>query len=341
LSEIKLPSIRRWLSISLSIGLVVALLMLVLTIDRNTWSALARLRPLYLFSAAMLVVIVWLVQANLFQSLMAAVGSKVFLTKQSALQVYLVTFFFGGITPFASGELPATCFMLNRLGTPLGEAGAVAFLRAALTRIFFTAAGIVFIIFFPDWVEAQPLISRIFTYALALGVATSLFYLFLVLAPSCPIIILKGIKSILAAQLKQVPALKVFFSRVESELRFFTRAASRIRNRPGRVVLPFILTGLYWLGLFSIAPLLLLGLGFSPHYVNAIIWQAMVQFVIAYVPLPGGSGVAELGVASLFAAFVPAHILGMFILSWRFFTFYLTLLSGGLVVLGCIDLRNL
>ena len=56
--------------------------------------------------------------------------------------------------------------------------------------------------------------------------------------------------------------------------------------------------------------------------------------IIIYVPVPGGSGVAEFGLASLFMLFVPSSVLGIFVMSWRFFTYYVLLFLGGLVSLG-------
>ena len=48
---------------------------------------------------------------------------------------------------------------------------------------------------------------------------------------------------------------------------------------------------------------------------------------------PGSSGVAELAATSLFSVFMPASILGIAVLAWRAFTFYVNILVGGFVSL--------
>jgi hypothetical protein len=71
----------------------------------------------------------------------------------------------------------------------------------------------------------------------------------------------------------------------------------------------------------------------TPDIRAAFTWQVMIVLIMAYVPVPGGSGVAEFGLATLFAPFVPSHILGVFIVAWRFFTYYIPLTLGGLLTL--------
>jgi glycosyltransferase 2 family protein len=95
-------------------------------------------------------------------------------------------------------------------------------------------------------------------------------------------------------------------------------------------LVPLFYTVVFWGLFYSIAPILLLGLGVVPDIRAAITWQVMIMLIIPYIPVPGGSGVAEFGLATLFAPFVPSHILGVFIVAWRFFTYYLTLIFGGL-----------
>jgi uncharacterized protein (TIRG00374 family) len=51
------------------------------------------------------------------------------------------------------------------------------------------------------------------------------------------------------------------------------------------------------------------------------------------MPTPGGSGVAEVGFASLFSFFVPLHLLGLFVGVWRLIVFYFNLCIGAIILL--------
>lgn len=66
---------------------------------------------------------------------------------------------------------------------------------------------------------------------------------------------------------------------------------------------------------------------------EAYIMQTLIYLVLPFFPTPGASGVAELGVASLFIAFIPGNYLGIVVFGWRFFTFYLLLIPGGILCL--------
>jgi uncharacterized protein (TIRG00374 family) len=58
---------------------------------------------------------------------------------------------------------------------------------------------------------------------------------------------------------------------------------------------------------------------------------------------PGGSGIAELGAATIFSVFVDAPILGVTVISWRALTYYMNILIGGFISLKVVkdmDLIN-
>ncbi|MDI6689126.1 MAG: flippase-like domain-containing protein [Actinomycetota bacterium] len=89
---------------------------------------------------------------------------------------------------------------------------------------------------------------------------------------------------------------------------------------------------LCWLLLFAIAPLLLLGLRVKINVVQVLFYQFVLFFLIPLSPTPGGSGAAELGFAALLASLVPKHLLAVFVLLWRFLTYYLNLVVGGAIL---------
>jgi len=89
---------------------------------------------------------------------------------------------------------------------------------------------------------------------------------------------------------------------------------------------------LAWLSLFAVAPLLLRGLGVSTNPFQVIFLQFILYFLVPLSPTPGGSGAAELGFAALLVSVIPPHFLAIFILLWRFFTYHLILMAGGVAL---------
>jgi uncharacterized membrane protein YbhN (UPF0104 family) len=55
-----------------------------------------------------------------------------------------------------------------------------------------------------------------------------------------------------------------------------------------------------------------------------------------FIPTPGASGVAEVGFAALFSPVCPGELLSIYMLLWRFFTFYLGVIIGGIIVINIL-----
>jgi uncharacterized protein (TIRG00374 family) len=53
------------------------------------------------------------------------------------------------------------------------------------------------------------------------------------------------------------------------------------------------------------------------------------------IPLtPGASGVTELSTSSLYALIIPSGMIGIFVILWRFVTFYLNIILGAVAGLA-------
>jgi len=92
-------------------------------------------------------------------------------------------------------------------------------------------------------------------------------------------------------------------------------------------------TIIFWGIFFTIAPLILWGIGVKFNLAHVLILQIIFYFILPYMPTPGGSGAAEVGFASLFSFFVPHYLLGLFVTTWRFIFFYFNLIIGFIILL--------
>ena len=94
---------------------------------------------------------------------------------------------------------------------------------------------------------------------------------------------------------------------------------------------------------FLLIPVLLLGLGSKPFYLYAFATQVLLFILLVVPATPGSSGIAEFGATTLFSTFVPIYMLGVLVVIWRAFTFYINLLIGGVVsfkILHDSDIMN-
>jgi len=69
----------------------------------------------------------------------------------------------------------------------------------------------------------------------------------------------------------------------------------------------------------------------SVSFSKAIFSQIALLYAIFLSPTPGGSGVGEVGGIEVFSGFLPAYMLGSFVILWRFITQYLSAIIGGVL----------
>ncbi|OGL46392.1 MAG: hypothetical protein A2161_03110 [Candidatus Schekmanbacteria bacterium RBG_13_48_7] len=99
------------------------------------------------------------------------------------------------------------------------------------------------------------------------------------------------------------------------------------------LLMNFILSAVKWnlrYGLLSF--MLFYGFGQSTNYYVFFLLQGLIFFSSFFIMTPGGSGGVEMAYSILFAPFLPVHLIGVSLLIWRFYTYYLNIIIGGLVV---------
>jgi uncharacterized membrane protein YbhN (UPF0104 family) len=72
-------------------------------------------------------------------------------------------------------------------------------------------------------------------------------------------------------------------------------------------------------------------LGLPAHFVDVLLVQTLVFFLLYFAPTPGGSGIAELLSAALMTIYVPNELLATYTALWRLATSYLTVGVGSLI----------
>jgi uncharacterized protein (TIRG00374 family) len=240
------------------------------------------------------------------------------------------------ITPLNSGAGPMTMYTMRRYGVPLPVAVTSTFMSFVATILFFAIAGPLAVVFG----AGRSLGQR----GNVLGL--SLFDLFL------------GSLAIIAG-IGLLMAVVMFFPKVVRDL--IHRAAEAIGRRSRRVAqrLEQLQAGIDqahesvvafnsprgWLSLFwatilsgpSHANKLLAGyvalraLGIHTNFVDILLVQTLVMFLLYFAPTPGASGVGEVLSAAVMSSYVPRELTPIYILIWRLTLSYFTIAFGFLV----------
>jgi hypothetical protein len=240
------------------------------------------------------------------------------------------------ITPLNSGAGPMTMYTMRRYGIPLPVAVTSTFMSFVATILFFAISGPLAVFFG----AGRSLGQR----GNVLGL--SLFDLFL------------GSLTIIAG-IGLLMAVVMFFPNLVRDL--IHRAAEAIGRRSRRVAqrLEKLQAGINqahesvvafnsprgWLALFwatllsgpSHANKLLAGyvalraLGIHANFVDILLVQTLVMFLLYFAPTPGASGVGEVLSAAVMSSYVPRELTPIYILIWRLTLSYFTIAVGFLV----------
>jgi hypothetical protein len=325
--QLRSRNIRRGIRIFILIGVAAAVTVMALTVSRETLTGLARLKWYWLALTGLLWVIATGVDGARLAILSRAGEHRVGIVRSA--EVILVGYFMAAITPFQVGGLPLQLYSMNKWGISPGKASSMLLTRGIL---FY---GMVF--------AAAPFI------AVNLGISSVLLR---VLATYIGIIVAGGTVFV---------AMTLFFPRVIARWR--DRLAAK--EHPGRVrrllvrslgefeqfadglrlffrgrniwylLIAAVLTVVYALAYFGMTAAILGGLGVlhGKDVLRVLGINNLLVAVLLFIPTPGAGGVAEAGAAALYALLCPRHMLGVFVVLWRLFSFYIGAFVGGAVAL--------
>ncbi|NLE73075.1 MAG: flippase-like domain-containing protein [Actinobacteria bacterium] len=217
----------------------------------------------------------------------------------------------GGATSFGGIEIPYQIVALRMLGLRLSEATSAVMVKGVMhTSVLVVAALMAFI---P--ISGSP-ITPLQRWIL-LGVLGSLLVLWVV-----------G-----TLWTRKPLGLSLLPEPIRRRVRSFVEALSVFRTAGWDVMLKMIgLVFIYWVGMFSLIPLILLALGYRGALLPIIVGQAVLQVLMPLSPLPGGAGVAEFGYLELIGPSTPGSIRVASLILWRILTWILPVALGGLAM---------
>ncbi|MDY6932075.1 MAG: flippase-like domain-containing protein [Halobacteriota archaeon] len=336
-------SSRKWLLISLVISIIAIALVLFFTVTEETLMSLTKIKPLYLLIALGLRVLSWFVWGSRIKVLGKVIGSEISLVQ--ATKIVVSGTFAAGVTPSYVGGEPARIYLLGREGMSYGDAAAVDLVGRVLDGLATGGAFIFAWILFRRSIGLNPTIASFF-------IIIAVVFFFVIGIGLYSIRDPERIRSLLGRFERSKLLERITFGRSSSLINRLAVEIDNFRNGLSMLIrgdirslsLSVFLTIIFWIFLYSIAPVVLIGLGSDPMWLSAMSVQALLM-ILAMIPLaPGGSGVVELSAASLYGSIFPPEdiqILGVFVLVWRFVSYHTNLIVGGFVTLYMLKETNL
>jgi uncharacterized protein (TIRG00374 family) len=298
--------------------------------------AFKQMNILYLIFA----LIFWVLYTTLdaFRVLLLCEGvTGKWISMKTCFEVILTGAFLAAVTPFQTGGLPVQLYLLKRDGISYGKGTLIILLRAILFSIMML---ILLPFIFPILTKEYDAtsIKTLSKYSL---IVYPIIVLIITVALIKPSIIKRFMYKLTLIKGRRNKATKLVF-KVFKELKEMKDGFWYfVKNRKTLSVIRFFMTFLAYIPFFFIAPLLLKGVGLEESFVKIAFLQLVVVLFTFFSPTPGATGVCEGVFAIMFKGIVKRSLLGVFTILWRFFTFYLSAIVGGIMTLDVLKLGDI
>ncbi len=246
-----------------------------------------------------------------------------------AVNVALIGFYYSNITPSAAGGQPMQVSSMRKAGIPVGYGTMAVTVRFVCNQ--FMTCMISLVLF---------LVNRSFVMA-RLGDAIWIVRVgWLINFISVPIVLLAVFRrnriqklfNRIILWLHRIHILKnpeLSISRVTETLDTYHSALRDLIRRPAQILLQLTISTVSMMGLFLTVVFVYHAFGLSGTEWDKLLTISSLLFVSAsYTPLPGASGAQEGGFLLYFKGIFTDGFIGLALLVWRFFSFYLFLIVG-------------
>ena len=329
--------IRKGMMITLTLGLLTMGGLLLTSTTASTWHSLSMIHPKNILLMLGTVILSWLVEGLRVKTIAHLLDEQIGFF--DTLRINLASIFSGNITPLYSGTIPTQVYLLHQKGISVGKASAIVTIRLTFTSLLVAIGGPVLLFIFRGKLLNEIGLSGfagLIDYILIFALCFSAILLLLLLRPN------KGedlIKKVFRFKFVQ----KFLGSKTETLCRKILAEGEEFRTALGTlfvdktipVLFVLLLTLCSWLSTLLIAPAVMMAFGVNVRgkIFRILLLECVIHFFLSFVPIPGGSGVAEIGFFSIFAIYLPKHLQAISVTIWRLLSYYLNTFVGGVCFL--------
>lgn len=243
----------------------------------------------------------------------------------------LITQFFNGTTPFASGGQPAQIYFLKTQGIDLATSTSIViqnFVVYQLVLIIYGLVSIVLNMFF-DFFPEVTILKHFIILGFAMNSIVMIVLFLISFAKKSNKFITEKIINILH-KLKIIKYRQRNINKFNQTIDKFYNSAKKIRRNKKTFIKCFIYNFIAFSFLYTI-PLILLKstmASYNMNVITSIVACSYVMIIGAFVPIPGGSGGLEFAFLKFFGNYIKGYVLSSVMIMWRFITYYLGMILG-------------
>ncbi|ABS56584.1 conserved hypothetical protein 374 [Methanoregula boonei 6A8] len=318
---------KKWLYISIGFSLTVLIVILYLTINANTIQYLKKINPWFLLLAFLTHVLTMCFWAMRVKKMSGSLGYPIKFFY--SLNLVFANLLAAAITPAQAGGEPVRVHELYKANVPLGDATAIVIMERVLDGIALAGLAAFAMFALSEQWHSLGAISNVMVYITWIFVAGCLFLFYLAIRRPD---VMKRMADRAARFFtrKWEPArTEAILVRIDTEIVNFHAAVLRfVRTAKSGLAWGMLFTLLYWVSEIVTASLILMGLGQPPLFFESFVIQLILAILMMLPLTPGSSVIAEVAATSMYALFIPAAIVGVFVVIWRIVLYYFNIALG-------------
>ncbi|RPI40014.1 MAG: TIGR00374 family protein [Methanoregulaceae archaeon] len=318
---------RKWLFISVGFSLLVLVVILFFTINENTLTYLKEINPWFLLLAFLTHVLTMCFWAWRIQKMTGSLGYCIGFFY--SLNLVFANLLAAAVTPAQAGGEPVRIHELYKADVPLGDATAIVIMERVLDGVVLAALAAFAMVVLTDQWKSLGAVSEIMVYVIWIFVAGCIFLFYLAVRRPDTVKRIFNRCTLLLTKTWENKRVEKFIARADKEIDNFQSTTIRfVHTAKGGLVWGLFFTLLYWVSEIVTASLILVGLGQPPLILESFVIQLILAILMMMPLTPGSSGIAEVGATSMYALFIPASIVGIFVVIWRVVLYYFNIALG-------------
>ena len=258
------------------------------------------------------------------------INDKEKVSLKEAIKHNLITQFFNGITPFSTGGQPMEIYMLTEHGISVSKATNQTVQSFIFYQIALVICGVLAVLYnfiFHIFPKVTLLKHLVF-----LGFIINIAVVIILLLISYSKVITNKIGNIIIKILKKL-RIKSDEKKIKKVFDEYYEGFQEIKSRKGLFPMGILLNIASLLCLYIVPLFILYSMKdfTSINVLETVTASAYVYIIGAFVPIPGASGGIEYGFTQIFGNFIYSNKLSATLLLWRFITYFVGMIVGGIV----------
>lgn len=293
---------------------------------------LSKMNLFWLLIAIIIIFIYWILKTLSMFYIVKEYSKK--MSFKTILKQTIITQFFNGITPFSTGGQPMEIYMLKKCNISVAKATNIVLQNSMVYQVALVIYGIIAILLNFKYKLFYNIQFLNILVALGFLINTIVCIIIFVISFSTKLsnIILMLVSKV-GNWFKIIVDQEKFMIKYSKKVNEFHESAKIYKSNKllfikGIVINLIALTLLYILPFF-----LMLGMNENMNMtiIEAITTSAYVLLIGSFVPIPGGSGGIEYAFLKFFGVFFNNITLSALLIVWRFITYYLGIILGGVL----------